>query len=165
MSAITGIFRRDGKPVNPETNQKMNDTLAHRGPDGSRVRCKGSVAFGHQMLHTTPESVQEVLPFENKNSGLVITADARIDNRKELSEELGLENNIEVSDSQFILKAYEKWGEKCPENLLGDFAFAIWDKNREILFCARDHMGVRPLYYYLSDGVLSSIQELVLLQN
>ena len=60
------------------------------------------------------------MPFEE--DGLVITADARIDNRKELSEKLDIQDKEEVSDSYFILKAYQKWGEKCPEKLLGDFA-------------------------------------------
>ncbi|MDY9922933.1 lasso peptide isopeptide bond-forming cyclase [Methanobacterium sp.] len=150
MSGITGIFRRDGQDVNHADIRRMNDKISHRGPDGSKVWCEGPVAMGHQMLHTTPESLHETLPFEDEESGLVITADARIDNRKDLAPELGIEDNEYVSDSYFILKAYEKWGEKCPEELLGDFAFAIWDKNQEQLFCARDHMGVKPFYYYLS---------------
>ncbi|BDZ69015.1 asparagine synthase (glutamine-hydrolyzing) [Methanobacterium ferruginis] len=153
MSGITGIFRRDGKDVDPADIKKMNDKISHRGLDGSRIWCEGPVAFGHQMLHTTIESLQETLPFEDKESGLVITADARIDNRKELAPKLGIEDKQHVSDSYFILKAYEKWGEKCPEELLGDFAFAIWDKNKENMFCARDHMGVKPFYYYLSDDL------------
>ncbi len=153
MSGITGIFRRDGQDVDPADIKKMNDKIAHRGPDGSRVWCEGPVAFGHQMLHTTQESLHEILPFEDEESGLVITADARIDNRKDLAPQLGIEDNEHVSDSYFILKAYEKWGEKCPEELLGDFAFAIWDKNKEQLFCARDHMGVKPFYYYLSEDL------------
>ncbi|MCE7698046.1 MAG: lasso peptide isopeptide bond-forming cyclase [Methanobacterium paludis] len=151
MSAITGIFYRDGRSVDPELIKKMNNRLAHRGHDGSSTWCEGPVAFGHQMLFTTPESLHEKLPFEDEESGLVITADARIDNRAELSELLEPDDNKEVSDSLFILKAYEKWGEDCPDKLLGDFAFAIWDKNNEKLFCARDHMGVKPFYYYLSD--------------
>ena len=167
MSGITGIFRRDGKDVDPSDIKKMNDKIAHRGPDGSKVWCEGPVAFGHQMLHTTPESLHEILPFEDEESGLVITADARIDNREDLAPKLGIEDNEHVSDSYFILKAYEKWGEKCPEELLGDFAFAIWDKNRETLFCARDHMGVKPFYYYLSDDVfyLSSEKKGLLVAN
>jgi asparagine synthase (glutamine-hydrolysing) len=149
MSAITGIFYRDGRTVPEEQINKMNNRLSHRGPDGSAFWCEGSVALGHQMLYTTPESLHEILPFEEDS--LVITADARIDNRKELSEKLGIEDKEEISDSYFILKAYQKWGEDCPKELLGDFAFAIWDKNKERLFCARDHMGVKPFYYYLDD--------------
>ena len=133
----------------------MNDRLSHRGPDGSNTWCEGPVAFGHQMLMTTPESLNENLPFHDEKAGLAITADARIDNRKELSKHLDIEDNENLADSYFILKAYEKWGENCPEKLLGDFAFAIWDSNKEQLFCARDHMGVKPFYYYLSDEPFS----------
>jgi len=151
MSAITGIFYRDGRIVKPELIKKMTGRLSHRGPDGTAVWCDGPVALGHQMLCTTHESLQEKLPFHDEKAGLIITADARIDNRKDLSEELDIEDTVDVSDSYFILKSYEKWGEKCPEHLLGDFAFAIWDENEEKLFCARDHMGVKPFYYYLSE--------------
>lgn len=151
MSAITGIFYRDGRNVDLKSIELMNDRLSHRGVDGSRVWVEGSVALGHLMLHTTSESLYEKLPFEDVNSDLVITADARIDNRKELSKELNIEDKVDVPDSFFILKAYEMWGEKSPEHLLGDFAFSIWDKNKEKLFCARDYMGVKPFYYYLSD--------------
>ena len=101
MSGITGIFRRDGQDVDPADIKKMNDKIAHRGPDGSRVWCEGPVAFGHQMLHTTQESLHEILPFEDEESGLVITADARIDNRKDLAPILGIEDNEYVSDSYF----------------------------------------------------------------
>jgi asparagine synthase (glutamine-hydrolysing) len=151
MSGITGIFYRDGRNIKPELIKAMNDRISHRGPDGSSFWYDGSVSFGHQMLWTTPESLHERLPFDDDKTGLVITADARIDNRKELSEELDVEDKESVSDSYFILKAYEKWGIKCPEFLLGDFAFVIWDRNDETIFCARDHMGVKPFYYHLSD--------------
>ena len=110
------------------------------------------------MLYTTPESLHETLPFEEEN--LIITADARIDNRKELLEKLDIENKEKISDSYFILKAYQKWDEKCPEKLLGDFVFVIWDKNNKKLFCARDHMGVKPFSYYLSDDLFLFASEI-----
>lgn len=153
MSAIVGIFFRDGKTVDPELIKRMNGILSHRGPDGSKTWSKGQIAFGHQMLYTTPESLHEELPFYDEETGLAITADARIDNREELSQLLELDNIEKISDSQFILKAYEKWGESCPEKLLGDFVFAIWDSDKKQLFCARDHMGIKPFYYYLDDNI------------
>ena len=153
MSAITGIFYRDGRVVKPELIEKMNNSLAHRGPDGSAIWYDGPIAFGHQMLWTTNESLHEKLPLHDDKTDLIITADARIDNRKELSKKLDIEDKIEISDSYFILKSYEKWGEKCPKHLLGDFAFAIWNKKEETLFCARDHVGMKPFYYYLSDDM------------
>ena len=168
MSAITGIFYRDGRTVEPNLIKMMNDKLSHRGPDGSAVWSDRSVAFGHQMLWTTPESLHEKQPFHDEKAGLVITSDARIDNRKDLSKELDIEDNENVSDSYFILKSYEKWGEKCTEHLLGDFAFAIWDQNEEKLFCARDHMGVKPFYYYLDDNMFifaTEIKALFTIQN
>lgn len=149
MSAITGIFYRKGKKVDPQLIQKMNDKLSHRGPDGSHTWVEDNVGLGHQMLHTTPESLHEKLPFIEED--LVITADARIDNREELAKKLDIADEETVSDSYFILKAYGRWGEDCPDKLLGDFAFAIWDRKKEILFCARDHMGVKPFYYYVDE--------------
>ena len=151
MSSITGIFYRDGRIVYAELIKTMNNKVFHRGPDDSGVWSDGSIALGHQMLWTTTESLHEKLPYHDEKCGLVITADARIDNRKELSIELDIEDMETVSDSYFILKSYEKWGQKCPEYLLGDFSFAIWDENKKTLFCARDHMGVKPFYYYLDD--------------
>jgi asparagine synthase (glutamine-hydrolysing) len=99
-------------------------------------------------LHTTPESLHEHLPFER--DGLVITADARIDNREELIDSLQLKTHQpeRISDSELILHAYQQWGEDCPAKLVGDFAFVIWDTTRRMMFCARDHIGLKPFYYY-----------------
>ena len=98
-------------------------------------------------------SLKEKLPFHDKKSDLVITADARIDNRKELSKDLMIEDGEDISDSYYILKSYEKWGERCTEYLLGDFSFVIWNKKNEKIFCARDHMGVKPFYYYINKNM------------
>lgn len=152
MSSITGIYYRNGRFVDFNLIKKINDILSYRGPDGSGIEVNGSVAFGHQMLYTTIESIREKLPFYDKSSKMMITSDARIDNRVELSEELNIENNVNIPDSFFILKSYQKWGERCLEKLLGDFAFAIWDAERETLFCARDYIGVKPFYYHLSEN-------------
>jgi asparagine synthase (glutamine-hydrolysing) len=94
--------------------------------------------------------------------GLVLTADARIDNREELIVALGFGGRPreEVTDSELILGAYKKWGERCPERLFGDFAFAVWDRGRRNLFCARDHRGVKPFYYYRSAGTLVFASEI-----
>ena len=150
MSGIVGIYYLDGRPVEREQLGRMVDILAHRGPDGADVWCEGPVGLGHRMLWTTPESLLEKLPFAER--GHVITADARIDNRDELISALSLDDrpSEKITDSQLILAAYEKWGEACPEHLLGDFAFAIWDGRKQVLFCARDHFGVKPFYYYSS---------------
>ncbi|OCC15630.1 Asparagine synthetase (glutamine-hydrolyzing) [Dissulfuribacter thermophilus] len=152
MSAIAGICYWDGRDVAREELLAMAKALAHRGPDGKNIWHKGPIGLVHLMLHTTPESLNERLPLEDKATGLVITSDARIDNREELLESLGVKGReaSQMPDSELILKAYKKWGRKCPERLLGDFAFAIWDSRERTLFCARDHMGVKPFYYYAS---------------
>jgi asparagine synthase (glutamine-hydrolysing) len=165
MSAITGLFYRDGRDVDLELIKKINSTLSHRGPNRSAVYCKNNVALGHQMLWTTSESVKEKLPFYEEKSGLIITADARIDNRTELSKELDIKDTDDISDSYFILKSYQKWGEKCPKYLLGDFSFAIWDNFNKKIFCARDHMGIKPFYYYLDDNLFTFATEIKAILN
>lgn len=157
MSAILGLFYRDQQPLEPLQLIRMHNSLQHRGPHGGSTWNGPSVGLGHQMSHTTPESVYEQLPHRNKLAGLVITADARIDNREELITRLQLTNRPArlIGDSEIILAAYERWGEDCPDYLLGDFAFAIWNDRQQTLFCARDHFGVRPLYYYLSEHMFA----------
>ena len=83
-----------------------------------------------------------------------IYADARIDNRRELVDSLGGKARDGASDADLILQAYRRWGEGFPAELLGDFAFALWDPARSTLFCARDPLGVRPFCYYHRPGQL-----------
>lgn len=152
MSGIVGTYHRSGTPVDPDVLRRMTARIGHRGPDGIRHWYDGPVGLGHCMLHTTPESLREPLPYQSRQSGCVITADARIDNRDELIRVLQLRSNGPdahpgMPDSMLILRAYEKWGEDCVDHLIGAFAFVIWDESRQELFCARDHMGVRPFYY------------------
>ena len=153
MSGIAGIYRLDGSPVKSENLHRMVDILAHRGPDGANSWCDRAIGLGHRMLWSTPESLLEKLPFTR--GGLTITADARIDNRSELIPQLNLGDRLpeKITDSEVILAAYEKWGDRCPEELLGDFAFAIWDSCKQQLFCVRDHFGVKPFYYYASESL------------
>lgn len=157
MSGISGIVYLDpGRMVKPDTVYQMMQVMAHRGKDGTHLWHEGSVGLGHQMLHTTPESLTEVMPLQNTSARHVLTADARIDNRSELAAALRMDSHeaCTLSDGGFILAAYERWGEACTERLVGDFAFAIWDKASQTLFCARDHFGVRPFYYYYAPNRL-----------
>jgi asparagine synthase (glutamine-hydrolysing) len=105
------------------------------------------------MRHTTPESLHERLPLASRDKALCLTADARIDNREELLGMLDVRAVTDLPpsstpDSALILAAYRKWGDECAAKLCGDFAFAVWDESKQHLFCARDHMGVKPFYYY-----------------
>ncbi|MBZ0301287.1 MAG: asparagine synthetase B, partial [Anaerolineae bacterium] len=162
MSGICGIVQRDRQPVEADALYRMMAALAHRGPDDTGTWVDGPVALGHLMLHTTPESLQEKLPLTGGGGSLMLTADARIDNRPELLSHFDFSGRppAEVADSELILAAYEKWGEYCPEKLIGDFAFAIWDQSHQRLFCARDTMGVRPFYYYTSERLFAFASEI-----
>jgi asparagine synthase (glutamine-hydrolysing) len=146
MSGIVGIINLDDKPVSRELLQQMTDFMAYRGPDGRGIWSKDYIGLGHTLLCTTQESLKEQQPF-SLDKEVWITADARIDGRKELIGKLATTNLNDVTDVELILRAYDRWGEQCLEHLLGDFAFAIWDGRKRRLFCARDHFGVKPFYY------------------
>jgi asparagine synthase (glutamine-hydrolysing) len=152
MSGIGGILKLDGVSPGQADFQSLMAGLAHRGPDGEGTWLDQSVALGHRMLWTTPESLHEKLPLQR--DGLTITADARIDNRSQLIPQLDFRNRPldSIADSEIILAAYLKWGEDCPGKLIGDFAFAIWDERKQHLFCARDYFGVKPFYYCHMQG-------------
>ena len=153
MSAIVGLHYLDGRKVLGGNRAGDGHAVRHCGPDGSGVWEGGDVGLGHRMLHTTPESLNEELPLAKGT--LVVTADARIDNREDLIGQLRplLRPGV-VTDSELILAAYQTWGEGCLDHLIGDFAFAIWDGVERRLFCARDHFGVRPFYYHHQPGRL-----------
>jgi asparagine synthase (glutamine-hydrolysing) len=130
--------------------ESMRDRLANRSVNGSRIWSDGPVGFVQCLFATTSDSDKSHQPLVYGSGRLVITADARIDNRRELAALLGLQGDeVEKPDEYFIVKAYEKWGRDCAGKLLGDFAFAIWDRERHRLFCARDSMGVKPFYYFI----------------
>ena len=150
MSGICGIVAFDGVPVEPEVLRKMADVAAHRGPDGIRYWYEGAAGLAHLALDLTPGSSRERQPTVDHQDGLVLTSDARIDNRDELVRALGDGGYLPdeaPTEADIILAAYRRWGEACPGHIIGDFAFAIWDERREILFAARDPMGMRALYY------------------
>ncbi|MCK5537114.1 MAG: hypothetical protein KAI79_09815, partial [Bacteroidales bacterium] len=134
-------------------------------PDEYGTWIDGSVSLGHTMLWNTPESKYEHLPVRNET--YILTMDARIDNRNELLKELNLPDRpiSEIGDSEFILAAYQKWGEDCLKHLLGDFAFAIWDEKKKQLFCARDHIGIKQFYYFLENGTFVFSNDIKSLMN
>lgn len=161
MSGLAGLYSRAGGAVERGQLEAMTAALVHRGPDGGGVWIGERIGLGHRMLRTTPESLGEVLPDAVTSPGLAITADARLDNRDELRMALGLDGRARaITDSSLLLAAYERWGDRCPEFLVGDFAFAIWDERRRRLFCARDPFGVRPLFFHSSGDTFAFASEL-----
>jgi asparagine synthase (glutamine-hydrolysing) len=152
MSGIAGIYNLDGRPVEQTMLRRMAEEIAYRGPDGIENWIGGSVGFAHLMFRTTPESLQEKQPLRNEDGSVCLTMDGRIDNRLELKAALQGRGFCirDESDAELVLRSYEFWADECPKRLLGDFAFAIWDARRRRLFCARDHVGVRPFYFHRS---------------
>ena len=150
MSVIFGLCNFNNKPVDAENLYLMQSRLNHWQADKAQLITHQQIGFGHLMLYNTPQSLAEQLPFHDSLSGLVITADARLDNREELFKKLGIKENEQVllPDSQLILKAYQKYGSNCVKHLLGDFVFVIYDSQQQQLFCGRDHLGVKPFFYY-----------------
>ncbi|MDZ4275501.1 MAG: asparagine synthase-related protein [Erythrobacter sp.] len=153
MSGICGVMRLNGAECAPDELAGMLQHLAPRGPDGSAVWAEGAAALGHALLATTPEALEEQLPFRHAPSGCVITGDIRIDNRDELLAALGIAGGGRViGDGELVLRAYLRWSTACLAHLLGDFAFAIWDAPSQHLFCARDQVGMRQLIYHHAPG-------------
>jgi asparagine synthase (glutamine-hydrolysing) len=150
MSAIFGIRNTDNPQLRRAEIQCLRVHLAYRGPDTSGIWSEGHVALGNCLLQTTPESVFEKMPASDDAETCCVTADVRLDNRVELIRALSLDKfpASKITDSELILEAYLKWGETCPAHLLGDFAFAIWDRRTRTLFCARDQFGIKPFYYF-----------------
>jgi asparagine synthase (glutamine-hydrolysing) len=143
------MIGRDGAPVDRPLLRSLTHSLSFRGPDAREVWVNGQAGFGHTLLRTTNEAIAERQP-AGMDGQFTITADARIDCRAELLAALaavGRKVRPAAPDSELILHAYAAWGEACVEHLRGDFAFAIWDARRKVLFCARDHFGVKPFYY------------------
>ena len=149
MSGIVGIYHRDGAPIERAFLKSLADFLAYRGPDSRECWVDGSVGLGHAMLRTTHESLNERQP-ASLDGRFWITADARLDARAELLQELkqrGREAQPGAPDSELILHAYAAWGLACVDHLRGDFSFGIWDARNRQLVCARDHFGIKPFYY------------------
>lgn len=132
----------------------MQEAFVQWFSDDRGIWSEGSVGLGHNMLWNTPESRLERLPAMDDHAGqlLCVTADVRLDNRTELIEKLDINQPLDtVTDSQLLLEAYRKWGGESPKYLLGDFAYVIWDGPQKQLFCARDHIGIKQIYYSLTE--------------
>ena len=125
----------------------MLASLPGREADAHGRCAKPPVALGWRGRVFTEAEKAERLPRCDAASGLAVTGSARLDGRAALGRTLGLPGPEVLPDTALILKSYARWGQACPERLLGDYAFALWDARREVLFCARDHAGARPFYY------------------
>ena len=161
MCGIAGCVGMSAGPV-PGLGQRlavMNRLISHRGPDGSGTwqHPAGSLGLTHRRL-TIIDLATGDQPMTDA-AGNWITYNGEIYNYLELRNELGRESFQTTSDTEVILRAYERWGPACLDRLRGMFAFALWDESRGELFCARDRFGIKPFYYAVVDDVLSFASE------
>jgi asparagine synthase (glutamine-hydrolysing) len=148
MCGITGIFEFQGCQVDRELLGRMTNAIRHRGPDGAGCFLAPGIGLGHRRLSII-DLEGGTQPISNEDGTLQIIFNGEIYNFVELREEL--ENKGHVfktrSDTEVIVHAYEEWDTDCLNLFNGIFAFALWDQKQERLFLARDHLGVKPLYY------------------
>jgi asparagine synthase (glutamine-hydrolysing) len=148
MCGIAGIVMRNGQPVEQMTLERMTDMIIHRGPDDSGLHFDANVGLGFRRLSIIDlEGGHQ--PLSNEDGSVWIVFNGEIYNYKEIRKwliERGHKFATE-SDTEVIVHLYEEKGADCVKDLRGMFAFAIHDKRNNLVYMARDHFGIKPLYY------------------
>ena len=149
MSGFAGVVSLDGAPPDMRVLERMAGTLAFRGPDGTHITAKPSAGFCFSFLRTGPAPQCPSQPCSL--DGVVwLLGDIRLDGRDDLRRKLeqhGDEFQGGVTDEELVLRAWRRWGEDSLPELIGDYAFALWNAETRQLCCARDLMGARPFFY------------------
>jgi asparagine synthase (glutamine-hydrolysing) len=157
MCGITGIFDIRGmRPIDRSVLHRMNESQFHRGPDEGGLHVEPGVGLGHRRLSVIDLSTGQQ-PLFNEDGSVVVVFNGEIYNYRSLIAELQALGHVfrTKSDTEVIVHAWESWGAVCVERFRGMFAFALWDRNRQTFFLARDRLGVKPLHYaLLDDGCL-----------
>jgi asparagine synthase (glutamine-hydrolysing) len=158
MCGINGYFGERNKEQLLPVIKKMNDSIAHRGPDAEGIWSNEYCILGHRRLSIIDTSPAGNQPFHSEDKKLTIVFNGEIYNYIELKEELSKEYIFKThSDTEVILAAYRTWGIACIEKFFGMFAFALWDETLKCLFVVRDRLGVKPVYYaQTSEGIFFS---------
>lgn len=155
MCAIAGVL---DLPVDPAVLEKMLQTMARRGPDGSGIQQDTRCTLLHTRLAVIdPQGGQQPMILHWAGESYALVYNGELYNTEELRKELlALGHNfLGHSDTEVVLHSYARWGAACLERFNGIFAFAVWEKNRQRLFLARDRIGVKPLFWALHrDGLL-----------
>jgi asparagine synthase (glutamine-hydrolysing) len=164
MCGITGIFNYLSRQrVDPEVIFRMCKSVSHRGPDdeGFHIDQESGIALGHRRLSIIDLATGKQ-PMSNEAGNIWIIFNGEIYNFRELRSELqGKGYRFRTtSDTEVIIYMYEEYGTGSFSRLNGIFAFAIYDKRRRCLVLARDHFGVKPLYYMVANGKLVFASEI-----
>ncbi|MBV9157279.1 MAG: asparagine synthase (glutamine-hydrolyzing), partial [Acidobacteriaceae bacterium] len=143
------------------TLERMIEAIHHRGPDGHGIYDGGSALLGHRRL-----SIIDVAgghqPMSNETGSVWITFNGEIYNHSTLRPKLERAGHRYATrcDTETIIHGYEEYGPECVTQLRGMFAFAIWDAERRTLFCARDRLGIKPLYYFSNSRLFAFASEI-----
>lgn len=149
MCGIAGIIKYKDKIENEATIKNMMASIKHRGPDGEGTFIDNGVALGHVRLSIIDLTAQANQPLFSTDKNICIIFNGEIYNYLKLKKELIKKYEFKTdSDTEVIINAYREWGEECLHRLNGMFAFAIYDKSKNEIFCARDRFGIKPFYYY-----------------
>jgi asparagine synthase (glutamine-hydrolysing) len=152
MCGIAGIFNLHSNTNLTKAIQNMTDALNHRGPDsGGYFMDENKVALGHRRLSIIDLSTGANQPFKDESGRFTLIFNGEIYNYQDIKPLIANYHFKTTSDTEVILAAYIKWGKDCLQHLNGMFAFAIWDKKDEILFVARDRLGIKNMYYHLDN--------------
>jgi asparagine synthase (glutamine-hydrolysing) len=155
MCGIAGTLNFDGRPADPVLLARMAQALRHRGPDAEATHIDGPAGLAHARLSILdlPGGRQ---PMCNEDRSVWVTYNGEIFNYVELREELVSKGHVFAtsSDTEVLVHLYEEEGPECVQRLNGQWAFAIWDRKRQILFASRDRFGVRPFFYTVVKGEL-----------
>ena len=144
MCGISGWYG----PSDRELLRRMTSFLDHRGPDGEGFFSDKSVSLGHKRLSIIDLKTGQQ-PMHNDDKSVVVVFNGEIYNYREIRKDLETKYNFKTkSDTEVIIRAYEEYGPECVQKFNGMFAFAIWDAQKNLLFLARDRVGIKPLYYY-----------------
>jgi asparagine synthase (glutamine-hydrolysing) len=158
---MCGIFGIVAPRVDQSFLERATNTLAHRGPDDVGYYLDDHIGLGHRRLSII-DLTGGRQPIFNEDRTKVIVYNGEIFNHLELREKLIAKGHryTTESDSETILHAYEEYGEDCVTLLRGMFAFAVWDKTRRTLFLARDRLGIKPLFYSVTNSDFSFASEM-----
>lgn len=154
MCGIAGIFDLyQQRPVDRTVLQSMTRALEHRGPDDEGYFQLPGIGLGHRRLSIIDLSGGHQ-PLFNEDETVCVVFNGEIYNFMELASELTAKGHRFRTrcDTEAIVHAWEEWGPRCVERFRGMFAFALFDRNTQTLFLARDRLGIKPLYYSMLDG-------------
>ena len=153
---MCGISAVIGRGWERDQLQSMVNAQSHRGPDfsGLSILSEGYVGLGHNRLSIIDRSAGANQPMPSSDGSITLVFNGEIYNYKEIKQQLSEYRFRTESDTEVVLASYEKWGERCLERMQGMFAFVLWNARTNVLFAARDRLGIKPLYYCSKDGCL-----------